>query len=167
MRGSVIITFQGQTLGQSPIYDGTLYNPRRHHLHRPQYEGRLLELGSPQPSQLYAAALLVTELGCKNRGLQSPTWMPLHLLPAPSQFVPRSLLRWLTLVSMFHVGHVSQMSGALWACIHIGEAGTKQLFGSSMCFSVMWLGSEPAFSFWDSCHYQSIFLPRWSTSTSL
>lgn len=55
----------------------------------------------------------------------------------------------LMLVSVFHVGSVSQMSGALRTSIHIGEGGTKQLFGSSMCFSVMWLGSEPAFSFWD------------------
>lgn len=40
--------------------------PQGHHLHRPQYEGCLLELGSPQPAQLYVAAQQVTELGCKS-----------------------------------------------------------------------------------------------------
>lgn len=40
------------------------------------------------------------------------------------------------------------MSGALY--LHSCMRGRhKQLFGSSMCFSAMWLGSEPAFSFWD------------------
>ena len=40
------------------------------------------------------------------------------------------------------------MSGAL--CLYSCMRGRrKQLFGSSMCFSATWLGSEPAFSFWD------------------
>lgn len=48
----------------------------------------------------------------------------------------------------FHVRNVSKMSGAL--CLYSCMRGRhKQLFGSSMCFSATWLGSEPAFSFWD------------------
>lgn len=40
------------------------------------------------------------------------------------------------------------MSGVL--CLYSCMRGRhKQLFGSSMCFSATWLGSEPAFSFWD------------------
>lgn len=40
------------------------------------------------------------------------------------------------------------MSGALYphSCM---RGRHKQLFVSSMCFSAMWLGSEPPFSFWD------------------
>ena len=65
----------------------------------------------------------------------------LHLFPYPLT------VHWFQSL-FFHVRNVSKMSGVL--CLYSCMRGRhKQLFGSSMCFSATWLGSEPAFSFWD------------------